>query len=339
MPVFFGTSTDMPANLTPQYKKAEELYRQATTAEEKLAALELMMQTIPKHKGTEHIRAELKRKMSQLREAPVSKGAGRHADLFHIPKGAAAGQVVLLGTPNSGKSSLVGAMTQAAVHIAEFPFSTHAPVPGIMHHEDVPIELVDMPPITAEHVEPGQVGAYRHSDLILVTVDLSADSEGEMETCVRFLQDRMLLAADGEDPQEDMIRRQMVRPCFCVCTKADLAKPGDFEVFAELFGKHMPMMAVSVKDSESLKRMGRRIFEELRVVRIYSKLPGKEPDKHEPFTLPAGSTVHDLAYRIHRELADKLRFARIWGEGKYAGQQVPRDYILQDKDILELHFQ
>ncbi|MCP4712789.1 MAG: GTP-binding protein HSR1, partial [Planctomycetes bacterium] len=164
----------MPANLTPEYKKAEELYRQATSVDEKISGLELMLKTIPKHKGTDHMQADIKRRISKLRTEPQSKGASRQGDIFHVPKGAVGGQAVLLGTPNSGKSAIVGALTNAHVQVADFPFSTTLPIPGVMMHEDVPIQLVDMPPITRDHVAPGQTNAYRMCDLILSVVDLSA---------------------------------------------------------------------------------------------------------------------------------------------------------------------
>jgi uncharacterized protein len=330
----------MPANLTPDYKRAEALFRQATTAEEKIAALELMMQTIPKHKGTEHMRADIKRRLSLLKEGGgQAKGGSRAGDVFHVPKGAVAGQAALLGLPNSGKSSLVAHLTNAHTAVAEFPFTTHTPIPGIMQYEDVPIQLVDMPPITADHAMPGMINTYRQADLIMVVTDLSAaDVIEQMNVCLKFLEERMLMATPGAMDESEAMLKRMTRPCFGVCTKADLAKEGDFEVLRQMFGDRLEMTLATVKDVGSLARLSRRIFERLRIVRVYSKLPGKEPDMKDPFTLPAGSTVADLAYRIHRELVEKLHYTRIWGKDKYAGQQVPREYVLQDKDILELHF-
>jgi len=329
----------MPANLTPEYRKAEALYRQAGSAEEKVTALELMLQTIPKHKGTDHMQADLKRRLSKLKAAGGAvKGAARQGDVFHVPKGAAAGQVVLLGTPNAGKSDLVAHLTNAHVQVADFPFSTHGPVPGILRYEDVRIQLVDMPPITREHVEPGQTNAYRQCDLIMVVVDLAtADVTEQLEVCLDFLNERTLIVPPGADGQEDLYKR-MARPGFCVATKGDLAGEGDFEVLKNMYGEYFEMMMVSVKEPGSMEQLGRKIFEKLRIVRVYSKHPGKEAEMTEPFTLRAGATVQDMAFKVHRELAEKLRFARGWGQDKYPGQQVPRDYPLCDKDVIELHF-
>jgi len=328
----------MPANLTPEYKKAEELLRQATSTDEKITALELMLSTIPKHKGTDHMQADLKRRISKLKAGSEAKGPSRKQDVFHVPKGAAAGQVVLLGTPNSGKSSLVANLTKAHVQVADFPFSTHAPVPGMMQFEEIHIQLVDMPPITREHVEPGQTNTYRQCDLILVVVDLSAaDVTEQMETCLDFLRQRTLILPEGADPEEELYQR-LIRPCLCVATKNDLAGAGDFDVLRDMYSEQMEIISTSVQEQESLGRMARRIFERLEIVRIFSKQPGKKVDAKDPFVLPIGATVEDLAVKVHRELAEKLRYARAWGEEKYDGQQIPRDYHLRDKDIIELHF-
>jgi ribosome-interacting GTPase 1 len=328
----------MPANLTPEYRKAEELYRQAQSTEEKITALELMLQTIPKHKGTDHMQADLKRRLSKLREAPTTKAGARHADVFHVPKGAAAGQAALLGTPNSGKSALVANTTNAHVQVADFPFSTHAPVPGIFHYGDIQIQLVDMPPITREHVEPGQTNTYRHCDLILVVVDLSAaDVTDELEICLDYLNERKLILPPDVDPDDEIYKR-MSKPCLGVATKSDLVSAGDFGVFKEMYGAKLDLISTSINEPASLDALGRRIFEILKIIRVYTKQPGKEAEIKDPFTLPIGATVYDLAVKVHRELADKLRYARAWGEDKYPGQQIPRDYPLHDKDLIELHF-
>ncbi len=314
------------------------MFRQATSAAEKVTALELMLQTIPKHKGTDHMQADIKRRIAKLRAEPTGKGSARKKDIFHIPKGTAGGQAALLGTPNSGKSSIVAHLTNAHVHVAEYPFSTTVPVPGIMHYEDVPIQLVDMPPVTAGHILPGQVGAYRQCDLILVVLDLSAtDVMEQWRTCLDFLQQRTLIRPDDVD-EDDKLYKHLIRHCLTVCTKNDLAQPGDFEVMRKMCESRMPIISVSVNKPNSLACLTQRIFEEIRIVRAYAKQPGKKPDMNEPFTLSIGSTVFDLAHKIHRELADKFRFARIWGHNKHPGQQVPHDYQLQDKDIIELHF-
>ncbi len=327
----------MPANLTPDYFKAEQWYRSATTAEEKILALEEMLKVMPKHKGTDHLKADLRRKLSKLKEDGAQKGkAAKQVDIFHVPP-TGAGQVVLLGTPNSGKSSVVGALTNAKVNIAEFPFATHAPVPGMVKYEDVQIQLVDMPPITADYMTPGQVGTYRNCDLIAVVIDLSEDVEEQLLILLDFLETRKLLA-DEETPDVDGQGDVLSRKIFCLCTKADIAVDGALELAKKSCDKPLPFVTVSTETGQGMDTLPTFLFETLEIIRIYAKPPGKPPDRNDPFTLPIGSTVQDLARTIHRELAEKLKSAKCWGTGVYDGQNVHLDHILYDKDIVELHF-
>lgn len=326
----------MPTNVTPEYKKAEERYREAGTAEEKILALEEMLRVVPKHKGTDHLRADLKRKLSKLKEAPAKKGGAKHVDIFHVPKGGA-GQVVLLGLPNSGKSSLVGALSHAKVQVADFPFSTHAPVPGMAKHEDVPIQLVDMPPITEDFVAPGQVGTYRHCDLIGMVIDLTGDIEEQWQVCLDYLDAKQLITKDNILTRDEH-GNSLTKPFFCLGTKVDQAGEGLLDLLAEATDRPCQFLEISSTTGHNLDIFVKRLFEWLDVVRVYAKPPGKPVDKKDPFTLPRGATVHDLARVIHRELAEKLKTARIWGTGVYDGQNVQLDHKLCDKDVVELHF-
>jgi len=327
----------MPANLTPEYIKADKWFRSATTNEEKILALEQMLRVIPKHKGTEHMRADLRKKLSRLKDVGAQpKKGGKHVDIFHVPS-SGSGQVVLIGTPNCGKSSIVGALTKAKVHIADFPFSTGAPVPGMAKHEDVPIELVDMPPITADYSEPGQVGAYRNCDLIALVIDLSDDVAEQMGVCLDFLESRSLLAG-GKTPARDEQGNALGKKAFCICTKSDIARTDALDMLKELCDYPFEFVEVSVETGAGVAELMRKIFDLLEIIRVYAKPPGKPADMTDPFTLPIGSTVMDLAREIHRQLADNLKSARIWGTGVHDGQNTQRTHVLNDKDIVELHF-
>jgi len=322
----------MPANLTPMYRKAEEAFRQAKTTAEKLAALEEMYALIPKHKGTEKMQADIKRRMSKLREAGEQVKAHGGIDLFHVDKHGA-GQFVLLGMPNSGKSALVGSLTKAHVTVAPYPFSTHAAVPGMMPFEDVQIQLVDLPPVTAEGPVPGMVGALKAADGIIICIDLAADVLEQMEVCMGLLETRGIVPLGRQAPEGGVARRMLI-----VGTKADLPGAADnFQALKELHGGIAPMAAVSTETSEGLGEVPRQCFRLLDVIRIYSKEPGKPPDKEKPFVLPRGSTVLDLAGAIHHDIAANLKRARIWGSNVYDGQPVPREHVLSDRDIIELH--
>ena len=326
----------MPANLTPDYLKAEKWFRSATSNDEKIMALEQMLRVIPKHKGTDHLRADLRKKLSRLKETDTQKKGGKHVDIFHVPH-SGAGQVVLLGTPNCGKSSIVAGLTNAKVNVADFPFASGTPVPGMVQFEDIKIELVDMPPITAEYSAPGQVGTYRNCDLIAIVIDLSADVEEQLLICLDFLESRNLLFG-SETPEHDTQGNVLGKKAFCICTKSDIAKPGALENLKKLCEYPFEFVEVSAMSDDGLEGLAEKLFKLLGIIRIYSKPPGKPADMTDPFTLPVGSTVMDLATTVHRQLAEKLKFAKIWGTGVYDGQNTQRNHVLNDKDIIELHF-
>ncbi len=326
----------MPANLTPEYFKAEKWFRSAVTNEEKILALERMLAVMPKHKGTDHLKADLRRKLSKLKDVATQKKGGKHVDIFHVPR-SGAGQIVLLGTPNCGKSSIVASLTNAKVNVADFPFATTGPAPGMVTFEDVQIQLIDMPPITADYMAPGQVGTYRNCDLIAIVIDLSADVREQLETCLDFLESKSLLIG-SETPALDEHGNVLAKKAFCICTKSDIAKPDALGTLKKSCKYPFEFIEVSAQTGTGLEKLSGLFFSSLDIIRIYSKPPGKPADMTDPFTLPAGSTVMDLATAIHRQLAEKLRFARIWGTGVYDGQNTQRNHVLNDKDIIELHF-
>jgi ribosome-interacting GTPase 1 len=327
----------MPLNLTPEYFEADRQYRQARSRDEKLAALERMLSTIPKHKGSEKKQADLKRKISELRQAPAAKHKGATVDPFHVPA-QGAGQALLFGLPNSGKSSILGRLSNAPVKITEFPFGTQLPVPGMIYHEDAPIQMVDLPPVTPEHVPPGMVNALRHAEIILLVVDLNADSVLEdIDALLAILAQRDITFEAAE--QDDAGQSMHVWPRgLIVATKIDLPDASEnLQVLRELRPPEPPILPVSGRTGQGLPELTRTLFEILHVIRVYSKLPGKPPDKDNPFVLPAGSTVGELARLIHKDIADHLKYARIWGQGVFDGQQVHAAHVLADRNIVELH--
>jgi len=326
----------VPANLTPEYFKAEKWYKSATTNEEKILALERMLAVMPKHKGTDHLKADLRKKLSKLKDAGPQKKGGTHVDIFHVPKGGA-GQIVLLGAPNCGKSSIVAALTNAKVNVADFPFATGGPVPGMVTFEDIQIQLVDMPPITADYIAPGQVGTYRNCDLIAIVIDLSGDVIEQFGVCMDFLESRNLLI-DAETPASDDQGNALAKESFIICTKSDIAQVSALEDLKQLCERPLEFIEISPQTGKGLQELAETFYRLLKIIRVYAKPPGKSADMTEPFTLPVGSTVMDLATEIHRQLAEKLKSAKIWGTGVYDGQNVQRNHILNDKDIIELHF-
>ena len=324
----------MPANLTQQYLKAEQRYRQASSDDERLAALEEMLRELPKHKGTDKMQADLRRRISQLRKAgPARKGG--HREVFHIPP-QGAGQVMLLGPPNAGKSSLLAATTNAEVRIAEFPFTTTVPQPGMMHYQDVPIQLVDTPPITPEHVEPGLVGALKAADLIALVVDAAGDLLEGVELGLDLFARREIEPVWG--PRlPDEAGEAMPKRCVAIANKIDRpAAAGQIDALRELYGESIHVVPVSAVRGDGIEGLQAELFRLLDVIRVYSKPPHKPVDRTNPFILPTGSTVADLAAKVHRGLAEQVHTARIWGTGVYDGQNIPVDHVLHDKDVVEL---
>jgi len=328
----------MPANLTPEYKKAQDWYRSASTDQEKLAALEEMLRTIPKHKGSEGLQADIKHKISKMKataETEPKKG-GKHTDIFHIPR-SGAGQIVLLGAPNCGKSSILAALTNAPVNVASYPFATDRPVPGMAAYQDIHIQLVDTPPITAEFAPPGLVNTLRGADIIAIVIDIAADALEQMDVCTKYLDSHRLLPSPNDQPHADRVH--LTRPAFVIVSKSDLAPTDTIKTLKETINRPLEYIQISTKTGLGLELLLQRCFQMLNVVRVYAKKPGLQPDMTEPFTLPAGATVIDLAFHIHRQLAEHLKSARAWNApGIHDGQNVPRDHILSDREIIELHF-
>ncbi len=326
----------MPANLTPEFIKARKKLRQAKSPEEKLACLEEMLATIPKHKGTDHMQADIKRRIAKLRSSAAASSKGKGHGYDHIPT-EGAGQVVLIGPPNVGKSSLLSALTNAKPEVATYPFSTIVPVPGMMAFEDIAVQLIDLPPVAPDYTESWVYSLIRSCDFALVVLDAS---DGELLTdewseLLEQLEDRNIrLSQRRPGDTDDRIGWVAAQ---IVLAKSDLAEPRSItELAASL---PLPVLPVSARTAEGLDALRVAVFKALEIVRVYTKLPGQKPDMTEPYTLPAGSQAIDAVRAIHREFADRLKYVRIWGSGRFDGQQVPSDHILEDGDIVEVHLQ
>ncbi|HID74978.1 MAG TPA: TGS domain-containing protein [Planctomycetaceae bacterium] len=329
----------MPANLTPQYLKAEEAYRRAGTLEEELKCLQLMLQEIPKHRGTEHLQAEIKSKIAKTkRELAAEKKTGRKSRGLRIPR-QGAGTAVLLGGPNAGKSRLLRALTRATPEVAPYPFTTRTPVPGMMPWQDVTIQLIDTPPITADYMEPFMHGIMRSADLALLVVDLGADEGIEQcqEVIDRLNTTKTRLAARSYLDERDV--GLSYTQAFLVPNKIDVEEAQvRLELLHELCPLGFPEYVVSAEKGIGLEALREAIFRALDVVRVYSKLPSaKAPDMERPFTLRRGSTLLDMAAQVHKDYVKGLKFARVWGEAVHDGTVVKGDYVLHDRDVVELH--
>lgn len=331
----------MPANLTPIYLKAEQAYRQAQTLDEELRCLQLMLQEIPKHKGTDHLQASLKAKIAKAKqdlEVERSSGKKSGGGGIRIPR-QGAGMVILLGGPNAGKSQILASMSRATPKVAPHPFTTQVPQPGMMPWEDVFVQMIDTPPITPDYIEQNSYGLIRSADLALLVLDLG-DDDG-VEQCLGVwskLQATRTRLGTSSYLDEDDIGLSYTHT-FLVPNKIDLPGAQDrLEIFHELAEFQFEEFPISATEGTGIEALRNAIYRALNVIRVYTKLPtSKTPDMERPFTLSAGSTLLDLAVMIHKDYAEKLKYAKIWGSAVHDGTPMKGDYVLNDKDIVELH--
>jgi ribosome-interacting GTPase 1 len=334
----------MPANLTPEYLEAERAFKEAASVSDKIAALEHMLAVIPKHKGTEKMQADLRRRLARLKQESEQgrrSGPSRGAPVYHVEK-EGAGQAALAGAANTGKSALVRRLTHATPEVADYPFTTRVPTPGMMPFEDIQIQLVDLPPLDPQFGEVWVPQAIRNADAVLLVVDLGAlELLDEIENTVALL-DRAKIALE---PRPALPYGYVAKPALVVANKVDL--PGareNFQAFTELYAGRFRGVGVSAETGEGVEELKRTVFEMLGILRVYTKEPGKKPDLTRPYVLRAGATVADLAGRVHKDILEHLKYARLWhinpagrDHAAFEGQMVHRDHALADRDIVELH--
>ncbi len=312
----------MSANLSPEYLAAEQEFKDAQTHEQKLAALERMLSTVPKHKGTEKLQADIKRRLARMRKESQKKSGPRQRP-FWLVKREGAGQVVLIGPPNSGKSRLVAAVTHAHPEIAGYPFTTRVPAPGMMTVQNVQIQLVDLPPISSDFVENWMPQVIRTADLGVLVVDPRVVGVlEELEFIVAYLQDHRLTV-----------------PRLLVAQKADVAgAEADLQAMAELYGDRFEYLPVSADTGRNLDVFGQRLYDALGIVRFYSKPPGKPADFSKPYVVRRGDTVVDAARAVHKDFAERMKFTRLYHrDEEQSGLKVERTHVVEDEDIFEFH--
>lgn len=327
----------MPANLPPQYFTVEKKLREAKTPREKAAVIEELLTIIPKHKGTERLRGDYKRRLAKLREEQQQgRAKGKPGGGVRVER-EGAGQVALVGPPNAGKSALIRALTNAVPEVAPYPFTTRFLLPGMLAFEDVRVQLIDLPPVSTEYAEPWFPEILRNADLWLLVLDLGQDPLAQLKEMGEVLAEYKLCWSGGTAP-DPVPPGWKVQPAVVAANKLDLPEGLDtLQLFQELLPDPVSVFSVSAEERMNLEELGRALFEGLGLVRVYTKIPGKEADRKTPFLFKRGSNLLDLAEAVHRDFVQKLTFARIWGKNTYPGQKVSRDYVLADKDVIELH--
>ncbi len=325
----------MPANLPPQYFDAEKNFRQAKNPLEKIAALEEMLAIMPKHKGTDHLRAKLRARIARLTEASEKKAATKRASVVIEKEGAA--QVAVVGLPNAGKSRLVAAITNASPPVADYPFTTHSATPGMMEFENIKIQLIDTPSLAPQAIEFWLPPLLRRADALLIVVDLDSNPRQQMEAILSQLENMRIVIGDVE-AREEAEFTLWPKKALIIGNKLDRDKDGqNYAALKKGYGEKMPVIAISAGEGTGLEELKLKIFQVLDIIRVYTKVPGKKADFADPIILDRGSTLADAAAEVHKDFAAKMKYARIWGSGKHDGVMARRDHVLQDGDIIELH--
>ncbi len=323
----------MPANLPPQYFEAEKKLRPAKDPAEKIEVLEEMLAIMPKHKGTDHLRAELRGKIARLTQSLGKKAAGHRTSMIIEKEGAA--QIAVIGLPNSGKSQLVSSITNASPTVAEYPFTTRSATPGMMEFKNIKIQLIDTPPLTPQPPEFWLPHLLRRADALLLIVDLSNAPLTQVETVTAQLE-KMRIGIGTRKGEEILYPKKTL----IIGNKLDMESArANYTALQNKYGRQLPVTAISAREGIDLDELRLRIYQVLNIIRVYTKAPGEKSDLTDPIILKKGSTLEDAATDVHKDFAARLKYARIWGSGKYDGVMVKRDHVLQDGDVIELHLQ
>ena len=325
----------MPANLPPQYFEAEKRYRSAREPDEKIAALEAMLAIMPRHKGTDRLHAVLRQKIAKFSQEAERKSATARRAGFYITR-EGAGQVMLIGPANTGKSRLLAALTEAIPEVAEYPFTTKIPMPGMMKFEDIQIQLVDTPPIGRKEVRILLANVLRNADLIAIVVDLSLEPVSQIEAALQGLREARIEPLTDDELQ--VTPGSYARKMLIVGNKNDSADSSrNWERLRSQYVKLFPLVSISAREGRGLEEFKKTIYQALNIIRVYTKTPGSKADLTDPMVVEKGTTLEEAAEALHKDFYQNLKYAVIWGSGKYDGQRVSKGHVLQDGDIVEFH--
>jgi ribosome-interacting GTPase 1 len=324
----------MPANLPPQYFEAEKRFRSAREPEEKIAALQEMLAIMPRHKGTDKLHAMLRQKIARFSQEAEKKYATAKRTGFYISR-EGAGQVMLVGPASAGKSQLLAALTEAIPEIAEYPFTTKTPIPGMMKFEDIQIQLVDTPPIGHKEVRVLLANTLRNADIMAIVIDLSLEPVSQVEAALQGLREaRIEPLDDGTQATPGSYPRKML----IVGNKNELAgSKENWERLRSQYARLFPLVSISAREGSGLEEFKKAIYQALDIMRVYTKTPGSKADLTDPMILKKGSTLGEAAESLHKDFYQNLKYAVVWGSGKYDGQRVSKGHVLQEGDIVEFH--
>jgi ribosome-interacting GTPase 1 len=330
----------MPANLPPQYYELEREFRACKDPQEKLRMAQELLRIMPKHKGTDKLQADMKAKISLLRKEVDEKhhqAGAKHGGVTHdYIEAEGAAQVIFVGAPNSGKSSLLAAMSHAKPLVADYPYATREPLAGMTLFETVHFQLIDTPPISDELFESYLLNLVRNADVVALVCDLTDNQiEQHTEYILSTLEEkRIRLMPNLGHPPDDL--RVVGKLTIILAHKFDEELPTARSWLDQRFAG-FTVVPTSILDDTSLDSFKRAVFESLGVIRVYTKHIGKDVELIDPVILPKGATVEEAAAAIHKDFAANLKFAKVWGVGKFDGQRVQKEFVLSDRDVIEFH--
>lgn len=293
----------MPTNVTPQYIKAEQEYHQAKTISQKLAALKKMLATVPKHKGTEKLQKRIKEQIRKIKYKKEKESKQKRSGHSLAIKKEGAAQIVFVGLPNSGKSTLLAKLSGKPVKIADYPFTTKEPEVRMIPFENIKIQGIEIPAIYEGFSETPKgrqfLSIIRNSDLIVLVI--------------KNPEDKKLLVAELENAN---------------------IKPGKKRFFED-FVQHVPFLIIKQSEFNN-PTLKQKIWAKLNKIRVQTRTKGKAADK--PVILKQGATVKDVAKIVHKDFVKKFKYAKIWGpSAKFNGQQVGLEHKLTDGDTIEIY--
>ena len=389
----------MPANLPAE---AKQKYREASLArrpEEKIKKLQEFLSLFPKHKGTENLRAQVKRKISLLKreiEEKKHKKVGVGGPKVFVEKEGDA-QIVILGPTNVGRSSLLSILTNSKVAISSYPYTTTEPTPGMFNYQDLQLQMVEAPALMEGSAEGGAWGlqtltSARNADGLIFMVDLSQNPTEQFSLISRELEKAKILTrkpkarieiekkhmgaklkfivlgrlidcsvkdltrllksygirdatvkirgeATLDDVEEAIFEGTIYRPAILIANKADHPNAAErLEQLKKLVGDEMEILGVSCRTKVGLEDVGSEIFEMLDIIRVYTKDPNMRDASMRPFTIRKGSTIFDLAKRIHSDFYKQFSYAKVWSKRlRFSPQKVGGSFSLQDGDTVEIH--
>jgi len=291
----------MPVNPGIKYQLAEREFQESDTTVTKLKALRNMMATVPRHKSSEGLQKEIKEKIAKYKRLLEKEKKSKKRGSYLSLKKEGVASVIIWGITNSGKSTLLSQLTNAKPEISEYEFTTNKPEVGVLDYKGVKIQLVELPALVQNYFNIER-GAFYLS--IVRNFDL-----------IIYILDQ----TRDIKYQLDLLNEEL--------------KKNDIEKKVVLYGTKG-----EARFSLSLDELKEEIWNNLGLIKVYTKSVEKKNPDYPPVALNKGSTVRDLALVIHKDFVKKFKFARVWGKSvKFDGAQVGLDHVLEDEDVVELH--